>query len=126
MSVHRSVRATLFVAVITALLFVVVAYSSATSKADAQSASIAPAAKTDQDAAEATRIATAVPCGFSFRYQTWRNCKNYRYRVYITYHDSIFNRWGNAIRCVSPGTHTAIELVGPYRLMYHAYKGGRC
>ena len=125
MSVHRSVRATLFVAVITALLFVVLAYSPATSKADAQSASAAPATKGDLTA-KAAPTAKAVPCGFSFWRQTWRNCQNYRYIVIGAWQESATGHTGNYGKCVSPGTTNLLRVVpfGTVAITAHKYK--RC
>jgi hypothetical protein len=132
MSVHRSVTAALFVAVITALLFVALAYSPTISKADAQTGKAERAAKADS-VTKADLIAkatpterAAAPCGFSRWRQTWRNCTSYRYRVYGTWYEGATGDTGYFGFCARPGTTYLYRVVPFGTLAVQAYKGRRC
>jgi len=115
MSAHRSVTAALFVAVITALLFVVLAYSPATPNADAQTASAAPTTKVGLT----TR---AAPCGFSRLRQTWRNCKDNRYYINVNWVETVTGNTGTTIKCVRQGTTYLYRVIPFGTLAVTAYK----
>lgn len=72
--------------------------------------------------AEPARSAAPQECGFSFKAQTFTNCRSFPHRISVYYvsgfpHDA----GGTQVHCMPPNTtFTAMRLVGPYRLMTRA------
>jgi hypothetical protein len=53
----------------------------------------------------APMTANAAECGFTFTDQTWTNCAPEPRRVVLAFYDGTFQKAGEMMACIPPGTH---------------------
>lgn len=87
-----------------------------------------PAAGAQMPVAASESVSAAPGCGLNRWRQWYTNCRNHSRLVAIAFIDSAPPAGGGSVvKCVSPGRHAIINLIGPFRLAITAHdRYGRC